>query len=65
MAIKVVVARDVSGSQVTEEVHADAEHFVLRDGVLCLLESHFRDAPCLASCAPGQWSSVWMLPQTA
>lgn len=65
MAIKVVVARDLSGSQVTEEVHADAEHFVIRDSILFLMESQFRDAPCVASYAPGQWSSVEKVPQAA
>jgi len=32
MAVKVVVARDLSGTQVAEEVHANAEHFMIRDG---------------------------------
>ena len=63
MAIKVVVARDLSGAQVTEEVHADAEHFMVKDSILFLMQSHFRDAPCVASYAPGQWSSVQKVPQ--
>lgn len=65
MAVKVVVARDLGGTQVTEEVHADAEHFIIRDGILFLMQSHFRDAPCVASYAPGQWSSVEKVPQAA
>ena len=65
MAVKVVVARDVNGSQVTEEVHENSEHFMIRDGILFLMQSDYRDAPCVASYAPGQWSSVEKIPQAA
>ncbi len=65
MPIKVVVARAGNGTLLTEETHKGAEHFIIRDGMLFVMQSHYSDSPAVAAYAPGQWSSVEMLQEAA